>query len=128
MFWLGPKTLSSGSSFALMFPPRGFSYRCRRLLIRCEGPAPLRRRARRRAPRVSRTSFRAIAGGRCHLYLNHLFIAHGRHDKKVLVTQRLFSSRNLICLGPDGGARPVTPQISGLCLFVLRPVESARCL
>ena len=73
MFWLGPKTLSSRSSFALMFPPRGFSYRCRRLLIRCEGPAPLRRRARRRAPRVSRTSFRAIAGGRCHLYLNHLF-------------------------------------------------------
>src|SRR2546425_2491259 len=47
-------------------------YRCRRLLIRCEGPEPLRRRARRRAARVIRTSLRAIAAGRLQVYLNHL--------------------------------------------------------
>src|SRR3989442_13138578 len=56
-------------------------YRCRRLLIRWEGPAPLRRRARRRAARVIRTSLRAIAAGRRHRYLNHLFVARDRHNK-----------------------------------------------
>ena len=42
------------------------AYRWRRVRTRWDGPVPLRRRARRRAARVIRTSLRAIDAGRLH--------------------------------------------------------------
>src|SRR2546426_30355 len=78
-------------------------YRCRRLLIRCEGPAPLRRRARRRAARVIRTSLRAIAAGRLQVYLNHL-----------LATAERLSSR-LDCMTASTLSRSVPMTGRGRC-------------
>ena len=47
----------------------------RRRLIRWDGPAPLRRRARRRAARVNRTSLRAIDPERMRRLFETVFLA-----------------------------------------------------
>jgi len=52
----------------------------------------------------------------------------GSSQQTGFVAPRLFCSRNLICLGLDDGARPVTLRISRLRFFLLHHGESALCI